>query len=755
MMVWGYDRRHDPRSLGQGSHLNIRYKTALASREIRLWGDNISKYVKNSGLMIRLSVPMNTDALTLHSTIPMMNDCSPATEHAGLNLSSSMQLQHPAAVRHDHSDQDSFCWIKQADKPPLGIGDFLIGFFDVIFDVNWQDPHRYSIENVLQIQDEIVIVETKLAREKILLRIILVSPQQMGSPAEMTSVYKRLSALWITMPNNLEGFPGKLLSFCGQAGFASEQQPETEQKQNDPGNTIADSNKMNDPLKTTSAQKPPQSNFSLSGIPMASVSIASTEFPERTLMNVQHSPSQEQRMASHSESSDGRPALSVSAGGFVNSPLAQRNIMEAIHFRTNQQQEIPQPGKFSSSDTGPTYFAPQMNTLNADWAQQQMGFGSKLQQPPNTSVPRNVYMPSQNQGYYSSMPQYQQFQMSSPLSSQQQASFPSGNTRLPHPYSQESFPNIQMENAYLPQGPPQFIYGRGYSNDQGQLDPQKLWSHQMKYPGQSNVPMTGSSPSIFVGPSGQNLQYNRIMAQQLQQQQREMRPMQTHPEMPNFNSAGSMWSSNPYQQLTQSQSHNFPQRVDFMSNQSLQNTDQQMVFSGISLPGNFSSNQGPYSPYQGPRAQGGGQVNAPREWDMSHGNQTMTQADEGMRRVLSQFMNLVRANTSGGPQNVDALLKLVKDAKNGNHDNGTAVQEEEQELTLAEKMKEKCKKIDGFVWQLRRKKVMEDEKNRLAKYDIGKRRSDGGAGKVLMLVGATGADRIRLTQWLHVVKKKP
>ncbi|CAG0904061.1 unnamed protein product, partial [Darwinula stevensoni] len=93
---------------------------------------------------------------------------------------------------------------------------------------------------------------------------------------------------------------------------------------------------------------------------------------------------------------------------------------------------------------------------------------------------------------------------------------------------------------------------------------------------------------------------------------------------------------------------------------------------------------------------------------------------------------------------VDALLKLVKDVENGNRDNGTAVQEEEQELTLAEKMKEKCKKIDGFVWQVRRKKVMEDAKNRLAKYEIGKRRSDGGAGKVLMLVGATGAGKSTL-----------
>ncbi|CAG0902502.1 unnamed protein product [Darwinula stevensoni] len=56
-------------------------------------------------------------------------------------------------------------------------------------------------------------------------------------------------------------------------------------------------------------------------------------------------------------------------------------------------------------------------------------------------------------------------------------------------------------------------------------------------------------------------------------------------------------------------------------------------------------------------------------------------------------------------------------------------------------MKEKCKKIDGFIWQLRRKKLMVDEKNRLAKYEIGERRPDGGAGKVLMLFGARGAGK--------------
>ena len=53
-------------------------------------------------------------------------------------------------------------------------------------------------------------------------------------------------------------------------------------------------------------------------------------------------------------------------------------------------------------------------------------------------------------------------------------------------------------------------------------------------------------------------------------------------------------------------------------------------------------------------------------------------------------------------------------------------------------MKDSCKKIDGFIYELPKKKLKEDGKNRLAKHKIG----DGtgsGEGKVQMVVGATGA----------------
>ncbi|CAG0882939.1 unnamed protein product [Darwinula stevensoni] len=67
-----------------------------------------------------------------------------------------------------------------------------------------------------------------------------------------------------------------------------------------------------------------------------------------------------------------------------------------------------------------------------------------------------------------------------------------------------------------------------------------------------------------------------------------------------------------------------------------------------------------------------------------------------------------------------------------------------EESRLAEKMRDTCKSIDGFIYKLPRKKIMEDNENRLAKYEIGKRRSDGGVGKVLMLVGASGAGKSTL-----------
>ena len=58
-------------------------------------------------------------------------------------------------------------------------------------------------------------------------------------------------------------------------------------------------------------------------------------------------------------------------------------------------------------------------------------------------------------------------------------------------------------------------------------------------------------------------------------------------------------------------------------------------------------------------------------------------------------------------------------------------------------MKDSCKDIDGFIRELPKRKMMEDGKNRLAKYEVGD--GTGGAdGKVLMVVGATGAGEVHL-----------
>ncbi|CAG0896306.1 unnamed protein product [Darwinula stevensoni] len=73
-------------------------------------------------------------------------------------------------------------------------------------------------------------------------------------------------------------------------------------------------------------------------------------------------------------------------------------------------------------------------------------------------------------------------------------------------------------------------------------------------------------------------------------------------------------------------------------------------------------------------------------------------------------------------------------------DQDFTVSELERKRTLAQ-IKQNCKGIDGFIYELPRKKVMEDKKNRLAKYEIGERGSEDGLGKVLMLLGGTGTGK--------------
>ncbi|CAG0886462.1 unnamed protein product [Darwinula stevensoni] len=66
------------------------------------------------------------------------------------------------------------------------------------------------------------------------------------------------------------------------------------------------------------------------------------------------------------------------------------------------------------------------------------------------------------------------------------------------------------------------------------------------------------------------------------------------------------------------------------------------------------------------------------------------------------------------------------------------------QFSLAGKMKRQFEDIDGFIHELPKMKVMEDTKNLLAKYEIGIEEGNSRAGKVIMLVGATGAGKSRL-----------
>ncbi|CAG0889139.1 unnamed protein product [Darwinula stevensoni] len=69
-----------------------------------------------------------------------------------------------------------------------------------------------------------------------------------------------------------------------------------------------------------------------------------------------------------------------------------------------------------------------------------------------------------------------------------------------------------------------------------------------------------------------------------------------------------------------------------------------------------------------------------------------------------------------------------------------------KEETLAQRMKKTCKNIDGFIYELPKNGIMKDQPNKLAKVEIGDRgpTSAAGSGKVLMLVGGTGAGKSTL-----------
>ncbi|CAG0897640.1 unnamed protein product [Darwinula stevensoni] len=69
---------------------------------------------------------------------------------------------------------------------------------------------------------------------------------------------------------------------------------------------------------------------------------------------------------------------------------------------------------------------------------------------------------------------------------------------------------------------------------------------------------------------------------------------------------------------------------------------------------------------------------------------------------------------------------------------------EKMELSLAQKMKETSRNIDGFIHQLPMRETLRDDNHRLAKYEIGEEGPTYESGRVLMLIGATGTGKTTL-----------
>ncbi|CAG0887656.1 unnamed protein product [Darwinula stevensoni] len=107
-----------------------------------------------------------------------------------------------------------------------------------------------------------------------------------------------------------------------------------------------------------------------------------------------------------------------------------------------------------------------------------------------------------------------------------------------------------------------------------------------------------------------------------------------------------------------------------------------------------------------------------------------------LEAVLKQFMQAMPKSGTGA----EADIKQNDEMEIRN----AVVLPKEEELTPAQKMRKKCKLIEGNVYMLPMKRIMQDEENHLAKYEVGRRRPENGPGKVLMVVGATGAGKSTL-----------
>ncbi|CAG0882937.1 unnamed protein product [Darwinula stevensoni] len=357
-------------------------------------------------------------------------------------------------------------------------------------------------------------------------------------------------------------------------------------------------------------------------------------------------------------------------------------------------------------------------TSNSDFRQQQIGF---IPRPhiQNTQEPWNIsgMLPFSSPEYQSHIGQYEQHRMTTQDPNQQEI-YQTGQ--------------LQQHNA-----------SKEFFRAAGQYNPQYVWPHQVQNQEQVYVPKPETLMQQSRVPSAQNLaSYERVMRQeQLQQQwQQHMYQQNPHAQMYHDHSPRFTRAPNPYQQAPQPQGQNSTPR-GFMSNEVPQNVDhQQSRWQNVPPTGPFTARQEGYN--EGQTVQDHNQQNIPHDSELIR-NQVQQNA-EATYETWAQLANLVLMNAGAPPQDMEQLKQLFQDAMTRKCDDKEDSPDVKPKLTLAKRMKKQCTDDDGFIYKLKRRKLMEDEENRLAKYEIGKRRPDSGEGKVLLLVGATGSGKSTL-----------
>ncbi|CAG0892510.1 unnamed protein product [Darwinula stevensoni] len=260
--------------------------------------------------------------------------------------------------------------------------------------------------------------------------------------------------------------------------------------------------------------------------------------------------------------------------------------------------------------------------------------------------------------------------------------------------------------------------------------------------------MTGYIPSQRAACSSQNPQYVSSTGLQQQGQQWQRPNYQQGLGTSNFYDSRSTRAYNAYRPMAQSQYYNYQPGMSYHTNRGYQNAYlQEPQFRSLNPTSYFNPYQEPYYHHQGLHPQPGGHPSVSNNRNAVFGSQAMPNQKDGINAIWSHLLKWAMEDVGRGSRSTESIAERLMGAMQiqQNQDRGGETHEgngeDEQTEKLAEKIKRKSKSVDGFIHKLPQKEVMRDEDNRLAKYEIGKqRRSDGGAGKVLMLVGATGAE---------------